>query len=221
MTKLLPSLAAVAALAAAGTAGATAPPVGPLPAGPTSTVRSVPGGFFTVRLPKPSVAGGSWRIARPFAARVVEQASERTTADGGVAVGFRAVGTGSTRIVFALTKGETAHAYASRTFRVVVGRGTCPRNLLQLPANPISPAVAAALRGDPPSNRPQVVSAAIAPHDAARGPQVRAQCGATVAARTVVVSIVDRALLPAQSAASRVLFVGRTADGYRVWSRAH
>jgi hypothetical protein len=39
--------------------------------------------------------------------------------------------------------------------------------------------------------------------------------------RTVVVYITDRALLPSQSAAQRVLFVGRTDAGYRVWLRAH
>jgi hypothetical protein len=39
--------------------------------------------------------------------------------------------------------------------------------------------------------------------------------------RTVVVYVVDRAFLPSQSASQRVLFVGRTRAGYRVWQRAH
>ena len=33
--------------------------------------------------------------------------------------------------------------------------------------------------------------------------------------------VLDRAFLPAESAAQRVLFVGRTSDGYRIWARAH
>ena len=66
-----------------------------------------------------------------------------------------------------------------------------------------------------------MTAAAIASRDAERGPQVKAECGAQVQARTVVVYITDRALLPSQSASQRVLFVGRTSAGYRVWKRAH
>ena len=54
-----------------------------------------------------------------------------------------------------------------------------------------------------------------------QGPQAKARCGTKVWRRTVVVYIVDRAFLPAQSASQRVLFVGRTHAGYRVWERAH
>jgi hypothetical protein len=39
--------------------------------------------------------------------------------------------------------------------------------------------------------------------------------------RTVVVYVTDRAFLPAQSASQRIVFVGRTAAGYRVWQRVH
>ena len=66
-----------------------------------------------------------------------------------------------------------------------------------------------------------MTAALVAPADAGRGPQAKAQCGAAVWRRTVVVYITDRALLPAQSASQRVLFVGRTSAGYRVWQRAH
>jgi hypothetical protein len=97
----------------------------------------------------------------------------------------------------------------------------CPDNLLALPANPISPAVTAALLADQARNRPQVTAAAIASHDTTRGPQVKSECGPRVQARTVVVYITDRALLPSESASQRVLFVGRTGSGYRVWQRAH
>jgi hypothetical protein len=61
----------------------------------------------------------------------------------------------------------------------------------------------------------------LARNDAVRGPQARRACGRTVWERTVVVYILDRALLPSQSASQRVLFVSRFESGYRVWQRAH
>jgi hypothetical protein len=212
-------VAAICALAAVPAVSATAPPVGPLPAGPTTSVRVGPGGGFVVTLPKPVVAGGSWRIARAFDAKVVGQTWEHTTATGGVELGFAASGTGTTKLVFAVTRGETARAYASRTVRVTVGPG-CP-TLKALPADPLTPAIAVALKTDPAANRPQVTAAAIAPRDTTRGSQATTQCGSRVAARTVVVSIVDRALLPSQSASQRVVFVGRTSAGWVAWGRAH
>ena len=78
----------------------------------------------------------------------------------------------------------------------------------------------AAIAADTAKNRPQATAAAIASNDTQRGPQVKAECGLRVQARTVVVYITDRALLPNQSASQRVLFVGRTSAGYRVWERA-
>lgn len=99
--------------------------------------------------------------------------------------------------------------------------GACAQNLEPLGANAIGPAAAAALRADPAKNEPRVTGATLAPQDGGRGPQAKAQCGKTVWQRTVVVYVLDRAFLPAESAAQRVLFVGRTSDGYRVWARAH
>jgi hypothetical protein len=218
-------VAAAAAGATAAVALSTAPPVGPLPKGPVKTAKLAPGGAYAVVLPKPSAAGRVWRVARAFDSAVVRQLDEATTA-AGVRVRFRAVGPGTTSVVFALTRGETAHAYAARTFRFVVAKPAadpkgCPTNLLPLTANPIGPAVTAALVADEPANRPQVTGAVIAPNDTQRGPQAKAQCGKKVWQRTVVVYIVDRAFLPAESASQRVLFVGRTSAGYTVWSRAH
>jgi hypothetical protein len=213
-------LAVVTALVLVPLASATAPPVGPLPAGPTSTVRIQPAGSLTVTLPRPAVAGGVWRVARAFDGKVVKQVGERSTASGGVELTFAAAGTGSTRLVFAVTRGETAKAYAARRVVVRVANG-CPTGLLALPADALSPAVGAALAADPASNRPQARAAALATDEQTRGPQAKAQCGAKIAARTVVVSILDRALLPSQSAAQRVLFVGRTRAGWVVWARAH
>ncbi|HKP18344.1 MAG TPA: hypothetical protein VJT84_07680 [Gaiellaceae bacterium] len=205
---------------------ASAPPVGPLPAGPVRTLNLSVGDAVTVTLPKPAVAGGVWRVARAFNARVVRQETESTTKGGGVRATYRAVGAGTARVVFAVTRGETSRALAARTFKFVVAKGgavatRCPRDLLPLPANAIGPAAAAALAADKPGNRPQVTSASLASRDRARGPEVKVRCGTTVWQRTVVVYITDRALLPSESLAQRVLFVGRTASGYRIWQRAH
>lgn len=223
--RLVLLLAALAVAAVTATAArSTAPPVGKLPVGPVSQVRLAAGGTFTARLPKPPVEGGVWRIARSYDAKVVRETGEKTTAAGGVRVSFRAVAPGSTRVVYALTRGETAHALASRTFRMLVaggGSARCPRDLLPLGANALGPSIEAALAGDVARNRPQVTAAALAPQDDRRGPQAKARCGATVWRRTVVVYVIDRALLPSQSLSQRVLFVGRTSEGYRVWQRAH
>jgi len=214
----------VVAGAVAATALSTAPPVGPLPKGPVQTVMRSPGATFTVTFPKPIAAGGTWRVARAYDAGVVREVGEGTTKSGSVWASYRAVAPGTTRVVYALTRGETSHAYASRTFRVIVSTAQavgCPDDLLPLTANSIGPAAAAALAEDDARNRPQVTAAAIASRDAERGAQVKARCGKQVQARTVVVFITDRALLPSQSASQRVLFVGRTNAGYRVWERAH
>jgi predicted secreted protein len=215
----------VSAAVAAANALSSAPPVGPLPRGPVQTVKRTPGRTFTITLPKPGIAGRSWRIARRYDSGVVREVGEGTRKSGAVWTTYRAVAPGRTSVVYALTRGEGAVAYASRTFRVIVSQAStsagCPADLLSLPANPIGPAVTAALLADQTRNRPQVTAAAIATHDTGRGPQVKSECGSEVQARTVVVYITDRALLPSQSASQRVLFVGRTRSGYRVWKRAH
>ncbi len=228
MKKQLSILLAVAAAsglgAAAGRSDST--PVGPLPSGPTKTVSLRAGTTFTATLPKSAVSGRVWRIARAYDDAVLRELREGDSKSV-VWVTFRAVASGATRVVFALTRGETSHAYAARTFRVLVakqaasGSSACPRDLLPFAADPIGPAVTAALSGDAAKNRPQVTAAAIAPNDMQRGPEVKTRCGAEVWQRTVVVYITDRAFLPSQSASQRVLFVGRTSAGYLVWQRAH
>jgi predicted secreted protein len=99
---------------------ASAPPVGPLPKGPTIPVVAKPGKTFVVTLPKRS-GGFVWRIARPFNSHVANEVAE---GDRGsvVWVRFRAVAPGATKIVFAQTRGERAKAYAARTYRVTVRR---------------------------------------------------------------------------------------------------
>jgi hypothetical protein len=98
----------------------------------------------------------------------------------------------------------------------------CPRGALPLTgANPIGPATAAAFRREEASAKPQVRGATLAIGDTVRGTQVRRECGQRVAARTIVVYVLRRAFLPAQSASQGVHFVSRFPDGYRVWQVAH
>ena len=116
MLRILVPLAAAAALAAP--ALAAAPPVGPLPKGPTTTIRTQKGELVSFALPVRS-NGRVWRVARKFDTRVVRQASEADVGNSVVLV-FKAVGKGTTSVAFGLTRGETAKAYESRRFIVTV-----------------------------------------------------------------------------------------------------
>jgi hypothetical protein len=97
---------------------ATAPPVGPLPAGPSSTVVTRVGQLVAVALPH-RTGGRSWRIARPFDATVLRQVGEADVGANVVLV-FAARRAGATTLRFALTRGEAAKAFESRTFVVHV-----------------------------------------------------------------------------------------------------
>ena len=88
--------------------------------GPTTSVHLAVGKTYTARLPQPKVAGRVWRIARAFNGKVVNETREGATKQQ-VWVTFRAVGKGSTKVVFAITRGETPHAYAAQTFSFKVG----------------------------------------------------------------------------------------------------
>ncbi|HEY3921301.1 MAG TPA: hypothetical protein VGL76_04210 [Gaiellaceae bacterium] len=100
-------------------------------------------------------------------------------------------------------------------------QSTCPRTLLPLGENAIAPATAAALRSDSAKNNPRITGATLATSDAVRGKQAKTECGTGVWKRTIVVYLVDRAMLPSQSLAQRIVYVGRTSSGYWVWGRVH
>jgi hypothetical protein len=107
----------VCACVTAATAAATAPPVGPLPKGPLTTIATTKGSLVSIALP--SRAGKSWRLARGVDSRVLVEVAEANVGRTVVVV-YRAVGRGSLRVAYALTRGETKHAYASSTFAVRV-----------------------------------------------------------------------------------------------------
>lgn len=97
-----------------------------------------------------------------------------------------------------------------------------PRGLLPLTGiNPIAAATTAAIRYEQKASRPQVRAALFAIADHQRGPQAKYSCGTRVWQRTIVVYILDRAMLPAQSASQRVYFVGSFSGGYHVWQIVH
>jgi hypothetical protein len=112
----LAGLAAAAFLVAP--AWAAAPPVGPLPAGPTAQITTKRGELVAVALPaQPS--GRVWRLKGSIDTRVVREVSE---ADVGkdVVIVFRASGRGATTLSYGSTRGETAKAYAAKRFHITV-----------------------------------------------------------------------------------------------------
>src|SRR3954454_1414063 len=112
---VLAGAGAAAILAVSAHAAAT--PVGPLPKGPTTAISAKRGTLVSGALPVR--AGKSWRVARAYNPRVVAEVTEATVGKQVVLV-YRAVGHGSTRVVFGLTRGEKPKAYASATSAITV-----------------------------------------------------------------------------------------------------
>ena len=102
----------------AGPSLASAPPVGPLPAGPASTIHTGKGQLVAVALPR-RAGGRVWRIARAFDSQVLREVAEADVGKQVVLV-FEARGRGTTTISFGLTRGERPKAYESRRYIVSV-----------------------------------------------------------------------------------------------------
>jgi hypothetical protein len=116
---LLTLLAALTVGSAAATALADSTPIGPLPAGPSSTISTQRGELVAIALPSRS-AGKVWRVARAFDGAVLQQVSEANVGASVVLV-FRAKKAGSTTVSLALTKGDSsAKALESRRFQIRV-----------------------------------------------------------------------------------------------------
>jgi hypothetical protein len=110
--------ATIVALTLVTWAEASAPPVGPLPKGPVTTITAPHGTLVSVALAKQS-GGKVWRQVGIVDPKVLQQLSEADVGSSVVIV-FKAVGAGSTTAVYGLTRGETKKAYASATFKVQV-----------------------------------------------------------------------------------------------------
>jgi hypothetical protein len=108
----------VALATMAGAGSASAPPVGPLPSGPTSTISTQSGQLVAFALPH-RANGRGWRVAGSVKSSVLVQVSEADVGSNVVLV-FKAKGKGSAKVSFGLTRGETAKAYEARRFVVNV-----------------------------------------------------------------------------------------------------
>lgn len=121
MTRRLATLVlgSVPVLAAAAlSARASAPPVGPLPRGPLTTIHVQRGLLFAIALPRPG-KGLAWRGARPSDPTIARPLEEGEL-NGRIVFTYRAGHTGSTTVVYALTRGDTQKALQARYFKVVV-----------------------------------------------------------------------------------------------------
>jgi hypothetical protein len=112
------ALPTVAALALAGVAAADSTPVGPLPAGPTTSISTQRGALFAVALPH-QPAGRSWRLKSNTHSRVAREVGEANVGTNVVVV-FKATARGTTTLSYGATRGETAKAYAAKRFRITV-----------------------------------------------------------------------------------------------------
>lgn len=110
--------ACIAALALGASAQASAPPVGPLPKGPVTTIQVQVGLLFAIALPRPG-NGLAWRGARQSDATIARPLDE-VEVNGNIVFTYRAGHPGSTTVVYALTRDETEKALQARYFDVVV-----------------------------------------------------------------------------------------------------
>jgi hypothetical protein len=110
--------AAVAGCAICSAALATAPPVGPLPPSKVQRISTARGSLVSVAVPK-RPGGYVWRIARTYDGHVLREVTEGDVGST-VAIVFRAVGRGTTTVVLAETRGETAKAYRAARYVVTV-----------------------------------------------------------------------------------------------------
>jgi hypothetical protein len=118
MSRVIAFSVVAGALAFAGVGLASAPPVGPLPPGPSSTIKTSNGELVAFALPH-RANGRVWRVARTPNAAVLRQVSEADVGNQVVLV-YVATGKGTTSVAFGLTRGERAKAYESRRYTVIV-----------------------------------------------------------------------------------------------------
>jgi hypothetical protein len=121
---------------------------------------------------------------------------------------------------------DASDAYRAEPDRARAAK-RCPEDALPLPSNGIAVATDAALAqvrdaySGIDTSRAQANIASRAAADAARGPQVKRQCGERVAARTTIVYLFFPEMRPSASLTQGVVFVSRFSGGYRIWQVAH
>lgn len=102
----------------------SAPPVGPLPPSPVTTIHTVSQELVGIALPK-GQSGLTWRGARPFDTRIVKPLYEADVPNTDVVVFVLvAAKPGTTTVMYGLTNGEHRKAYRAARFRIVVSPRT-------------------------------------------------------------------------------------------------
>lgn len=119
LKRRLVGVAAAAVLATVAlSAQASAPPVGPLPKGPVTAIRVQHGLLFALVVPHPA-SGLAWRGARLSDATIARPLDEGEL-NGNIVFVYRAGHTGTTTVVYALTKDEQPRALKARFFKITV-----------------------------------------------------------------------------------------------------
>jgi len=119
MKRVIVVMSILSALTYGRAALAESTPIGPLPAGPISSIEAQQGELVAVALPSRS-GGRVWRIARRLDDSVLREVSEANVG-GSIVLVFRARGAGSTTIAMALTVSDSSSkALESRRYRVRV-----------------------------------------------------------------------------------------------------
>jgi hypothetical protein len=110
-------LAGIAAFAAP--SHASAPPVGPLPKSPVTTITTVAQELVSFALPR-GQSGLVWRIAHVSDSTVARETAEGDIPGNITVVVFIARKPGTTTVSFGLTNGEHTKAYRAARYKIVV-----------------------------------------------------------------------------------------------------
>lgn len=118
-----------AALAAVGSsARGTAPPIGPLPPGPTTTVITYTQELIAIALPR-GESGLVWRAAPPYDATVVRPYAEQDIAKNLTVLVYLARRAGTADLRFAMTNDDHARVYRAARYHVIVRRRPSRRSM--------------------------------------------------------------------------------------------
>jgi hypothetical protein len=115
--------AAAGAVAAtlAGSSAASAPPIGPLPKSPVTTIHTVTQELIGIPLPRGN-SGLVWRAAPPYDPSVVRPYAEEDIAKNITVLVYLAVAPGTAHLNFGLTNDEHAKAYRAARYVIVVAK---------------------------------------------------------------------------------------------------
>lgn len=126
-----------------------------------------------------------------------------------------------------LSAGAAAQSHPALPNATAASARVCPAGILPLPPAGVQHAadeallLAAKLHPGLDTRGAEVMAADRSAFAGARGREVSNLCSNRVAARTVVVQLLFPRMLPSASLSQSTVFVGRFANGYRVWLVAH